>query len=164
MHPMIGYWRHRVGCGAGSVRGGAHGAPPWGAGGAPAWGRGGDGDGGDDLGGGAFGVRRPLRFLAQKLELDAAQVAEFARILSDLKTERAQAAVDDRRTASALADALTGEAFDGTKARQAAQSRVGAAERLRDAVIKALTEIHAALRADQRQKLAYLIRTGTLLV
>src|SRR5437667_12835797 len=49
------------------------------------------------LGGGAFGVRRPLRFLAYKLGLNEAQVAEMARILNDLKTERAQAAVDDRR-------------------------------------------------------------------
>src|SRR5262249_43416211 len=32
-----------------------------------------------DLGAGAFGVRRPLRFLAYKLELDEHQVAELAR-------------------------------------------------------------------------------------
>src|SRR5438067_1226112 len=52
--------------------------------------------------GGAFGVRRPLRFLAYKLQLDEAQVAELARILSELKTERAQAAVDHRRTVTAF--------------------------------------------------------------
>src|SRR3954465_2099727 len=55
---------------------------------------GGGGGGWDDGGGGGFGVRRPLRFLAYKLELDERQVAELARILSELKTERAQAEVD----------------------------------------------------------------------
>src|SRR5688572_7418752 len=77
------------------------------------WGWGGDmGRGfGDDEGGG-FGVRRPLRFLAHKLELDDKQVAQLARILDELKTERAQVAVDDRRTLSDFADALAGEQFD----------------------------------------------------
>ena len=51
--------------------------------------------------GGGFGVRRPLRFLAHKLDLDNDQVVQLARILDELKIERAQAAVDDRR---ALAD------------------------------------------------------------
>src|SRR5262245_49330028 len=46
--------------------------------------------------GGQFGVRRPLRFLAYKLGLSEPQVSEMARILNDLKTERAQSAVDDR--------------------------------------------------------------------
>ena len=63
----------------------------------------GDGEG---FGGGAFGVRRPLRFLAYKLELDERQVAELARILDELKTERAQAEVDRRRSLSAFADAV----------------------------------------------------------
>src|SRR4051812_5213406 len=48
-------------------------------------------------GGGSFGVRRPLRFMAHKLELDEKQVGELAAILDELKTERAQAAVDHRR-------------------------------------------------------------------
>src|SRR5580698_1777810 len=52
------------------------------------------GPGGDDgpLGGG-FGIRRPLRYLAHHLDLDERQVAEIARILDDLKTDRAQAEV-----------------------------------------------------------------------
>jgi hypothetical protein len=60
--------------------------------------------GGQGFGGGRFGVRRPLRFLAYKLELDDAQIGELAKILDDLKTERAQAAVDDRRALSAFAE------------------------------------------------------------
>jgi Spy/CpxP family protein refolding chaperone len=107
-------------------------------------------------------VRRPLRFLAYKLELDERQVAELARILDELKTERAQAEVDRRRTLSAFADAVGGESFDQARAKEAADLRVASAERLRDAVTKALARIHALLKNDQRERLAYLIRTGTL--
>lgn len=113
---------------------------------------------------GAFGVRRPLRFMAHKLDLTEPQVSELARILDDLKTERAQAAVDGRRTLSALADAIEGETFDEARTRAAAQARVQSAERLRDAVVKALAKVHALLQPPQRAQLAYLIRTGTLLI
>src|SRR5919204_3301692 len=104
----------------------------------------------DRFGGGSFGVRRPLRFLAHKLDLDQRQVAELARILDELKTERAQAEVDQRRTISVFADALTGDAFDAGKATEGGQLRVKTAERLRDAVLKALGQIHALLNAEQR--------------
>ena len=114
--------------------------------------------------GGAFGVRRPLRYLAFKLDLDERQVAELANILSELKTERAQAEVDSRRTLSAFADAVAGEQFDENRAKEGGTLRVGSAERLRDAVIRALGKIHATLAAEQRERLAYLIRTGTLTV
>ena len=110
------------------------------------------------------GVRRPLRFLAHRLELTDTQVAAFARILDELKTERAQAAVDSRRTQAELADALTGDTFDTARAQAAADRRVKSAERLRDAVSAALREIHAILTPEQRGKLAYLIRTGALSV
>ena len=111
---------------------------------------------------GGWGVRRPLRFLAHKLDLDDRQVAELARILDELKTERAQAAVDDRRTVSAFADALGLEQFDETRAREGGDLRVKSGERLRDAVVKALGKIHALLDSGQRAQLAYLIRTGVL--
>jgi Spy/CpxP family protein refolding chaperone len=124
---------------------------------------GGDGSGGGDGDGfGGFGVRRPLRFLAYKLELDERQVSELARVLDELKTERAQAEVDRRRTLSAFADAVGGEQFDQARAKEAADLRVATAERLRDAVTKALARIHGLLRNDQRERLAYLIRTGVL--
>ena len=115
-----------------------------------------------DFGGGPFNVRRPLRFLAHKLDLDDKQVGELAAILSDLKTERAQAAVDHRRSTAAFADAVADEKFDEAKAQSVASERVKTAERLRDAVVKALGRIHALLNAEQRRKLAYLIRTGAL--
>jgi Spy/CpxP family protein refolding chaperone len=113
-------------------------------------------------GGGHFGVRRPLRFLAYKLALADAQVAELARILDEIKTERAQAAVDHRRAISTFADAIEGEAFDEAKANAGASIRVQSADRLRGAVVTALARLHKMLDAEQRAKLAYLIRTGTL--
>ena len=117
-----------------------------------------------ELGAGAFGVRRPLRFLAYKLDLDEQQVAELARILSDLKTERAQAEVDGRRAMAAFADAIASASFDAQRANEAGTMRVATAEHLRDAVVKALNRIHALLEPEQRERLAYLIRTGTLQV
>lgn len=119
---------------------------------------------GDDLGGGAFGVRRPLRFLAWKLHLAEAQIAEFAAILNDVKTERAQAAVDDRRALTAFADAVAAEGFDAAKAAEGERLRVQSAERLQGVIAKALGRMHAALDPEQRGRLAYLIRTGTLLI
>ena len=120
---------------------------------------------GDDFGSsGGFGVRRPLRFLAWKLGLDERQVEELAAVLNDLKTERAQAAVDDRRSLGVFAEAIAGEAFDEVKAKEAAAERGRSAERLQQAVVRALGRIHALLEAEQRGRLAYLIRTGTLLL
>jgi len=117
-----------------------------------------------DLGAGAFGVRRPLRFLAYKLRLHDEQVAELARILGEVKTERAQAEVDSRRSLAAFADAVTGSTFDEQRAGEGAALRVRSAERLREVVVKALGNIHALLEPEQRERLAYLIRTGTLII
>jgi hypothetical protein len=163
MHPAIASWWHSRGSGGG-------GCGPWSCspgGGSRHWGGGhggapDDGGDGEGLGGGAFGVRRPLRFLAYKLELDEKQVAELARVLDELKTERAQAEVDRRRSLSAFADAVGADAFDEARAKEAAGSRVATAERLRDAVTGALRRLHALLDKDQRERLAYLIRTGVL--
>ena len=156
MYPgMMWWWKHargRHGCGEGASAGEGEGwqAGPW-------------GHRGDDFGGGgAFGVRRPLRFLAYKLNLNEEQVAQLAKILDELKTERAQAAVDDRRTVAAFADAMGLEKFDEARSKEGGDLRVKSAERLRDAVVKALGKIHAVLDSGQRAQLAYLIRTGVL--
>src|SRR5881628_555985 len=114
------------------------------------------------FGGGSFGVRRPLRFLGWKLGLDERQVAELAGILNELKTERAQAEVDDRRSLALLADAVSGESFDEAKANEAAKLRVESAQRLQSQVARALGRIYGLLDAEQRTRLAYLIRTGTV--
>lgn len=120
-----------------------------------------EGGGGFD-GGGGFGVRRPLRFLAYKLGLDERQVPELAVILDTLKTERAQAEVDQRRTTAAYADLLTAEHFDVAAATRVTDERVRSAQRTQEAVQAALARIHALLTDEQRRRLTYLLRTGTL--
>ena len=112
--------------------------------------------------GSGFGVRRPLRFLAYRLELDEPQVAELAAIISELKTERAQAAVDDRRALTTLADAVAADTFDAARAAEATGSRARSAENVQAAVAKALERMHALLQPEQRTRLAYLLRTGAL--
>ena len=112
--------------------------------------------------GAGLGVRRPLRYLAYRLDLDEAQVGELAAIISDLKTERAQAAVDDRRALTALADAITAETFDASRAGEATVLRTRSAGQVQEAVIKALQRMHGLLTAEQRTRLAYLLRTGAL--
>jgi Spy/CpxP family protein refolding chaperone len=72
--------------------------------------------------------------------------------------------VDRRRTVAAFADALSSDVFDAAKAAEGGELRVQSEVRLRDAVLKALQQIHAVLNADQRTRLAYLIRTGALLI
>ena len=161
MHPgMLYWWKHRprhgewsawAGCGPAAGVGGWHAryeASP---------------HHGDPMGA-AFGVRRPLRFLAYKLQLDETQVGELARILNELKTERAQAEVDARRTVTAFADAIAGDTFDDATAVEGAALRVKSAERLREILVNALRRIHALLDAEQRERLAYLIRTGQLML
>jgi Spy/CpxP family protein refolding chaperone len=118
----------------------------------------------DEHFGAGFGVRRPLRFLAFKLGLDDRQIGELARILDTLKTERAQAEVDRRRSVALFADALGGDAFDEARAREGGELRVRSAERVREAVLTTLRQIHALLTAEQRVRLSYLIRTGVLSV
>jgi Spy/CpxP family protein refolding chaperone len=157
----------------GPSHGGGHCGPQWAGhhggpfgGGGRGWHGGppGGGQGDFDGDGGGFGVRRPLRFLAWKLELEEEQVAKLAIVLDELKTERAQAAVDQRRSIAAFADAVGGSAFDAAKAKEAGDMRVKTAERLREAVLGALEKMHALLDDEQRQRLAYLLRTGALVI
>jgi Spy/CpxP family protein refolding chaperone len=89
-------------------------------------------------------------------------VGELASILSELKTERAQAAVDHRRSTAGFADRIADDNFDESKVTEIAGGRVKTAESLRDALVRALGKIHALLTPEQRGKLAYLIRTGAL--
>jgi Spy/CpxP family protein refolding chaperone len=120
--------------------------------------------GGPGFGGGSFGVRRPLRFLSWKLGLRDEQVAELAAIINDLKTERAQNEVDDRRALSLLADAVAGESLNEASVQEAAKLRTESTQRLQAQVTKAVTKMHALLDADQRGRLAYLIRSGALVM
>jgi Spy/CpxP family protein refolding chaperone len=117
----------------------------------------------DDHGGG-FGVRRPLRFLAHKLDLDEEQVGKFAAIIDRLKTERAQADVDQRRRTAALADAFEGASFDTAKVDAANDEQARSAERLRASIKLSLEQMHALLNTEQRKKFAYFLRAGVLAI
>ena len=150
---MYRWWKHAAraaemgGCGPS----GGEGPPPWFA--EPG-----------SFGAGAFGVRRPLRFLALRLGLDERQVREVARILDDLKTERAQASVDHRRMSAALADVLVADTFDAGAAAEAGTTRLHSAERMRQATVHALERLHGVLRPEQRATLAMLIRSGGVIL
>jgi hypothetical protein len=109
-----------------------------------------------------LGVRRPLRFLVWKLDLDDEQAGKLARILERLKLERAQAALDLRRGAADLADALEASEIAQAALGAAGELRVAAARRIEAAVAAAIAELHALLEPDQRARLAELIRTGAI--
>jgi Spy/CpxP family protein refolding chaperone len=117
---------------------------------------------GFDEGGAGFGVRRPLRFLAHKLELNEDQVSKLAAILNTLKTERAQSDVDYRRRTASLADAFEASSLDEAKVEAASQEQARSAERLRASVKAALQQMHGLLDDEQRKKFAYLLRAGVL--
>ncbi|MGB5811623.1 MAG: Spy/CpxP family protein refolding chaperone [Polyangiales bacterium] len=102
--------------------------------------------------------------MAHKLDLDDEQVDTLAAILNVLKTERAQARLDERRSIAGLADAVDGEAFDAEQAATALDARVESATRLKHEVLKTLEKTHEMLDAEQRKRLAYLLRSGQLTI
>jgi Spy/CpxP family protein refolding chaperone len=163
MHPgFIHHWRRRqrgaAGCGAGASFG-------WGdpVSYGPGWAWHASRRFGDSaFGAEGFGTRRPVRFLAMRLDLDDAQVAKLAKIVERLRVEREQAAVDSRRAAGSLADALEGADLEPGRLEEATRLRVDAARRVQEAVARALAELHALLDAEQREELAALIRSGAV--
>ena len=116
----------------------------------------------DEFASAGLGVRRPLRFLASRLDLDDQQSAQLARILERLKLERAQASLDLRRAAADLADALEAAEFTREKVDSANALRADAARRVESAVATVLQELHALLEPDQRARLAEFVRTGVI--
>jgi hypothetical protein len=122
----------------------------------------GRGDGDGPFGGAGLGVRRPLRFLADRLDLDEAQVQALARTLERLKLERAQAELDLRRAAAELADAFEAETFAREHVEAAAGLRAAAAQRAQEALARALEELHGQLAPEQRGRLAALVRAGVI--
>ena len=112
--------------------------------------------------GSGFGVRRPLRYMTHQLDLDDEQIDTLAGILNLLKTERAQARLDEQRSIAGIADAVEGDAFDAESAAEALSLRVAAAERLKQEVLNTLQKTHEMLDPEQRKRLAYLLRSGQL--
>ena len=161
MHPgFIHHWRRRYRAELGAPLYGCYGAD---GGGGSRWAWEASRRFGDPaFGAEGFGARRPVRFLAMRLGLDDAQVARLAKIVERLRVEREQAAVDTRRAAGALADALEGEALEAARVEEATRLRVDAARRVQESVARALAELHALLDAEQREELASLIRSGVV--
>jgi len=111
-----------------------------------------------------FGVRRPLRYLALRLDLSEEQVRDVADVLNRLKTARGQSQVDWERSVADAADAFAPGSFDDTKAKEALARRVRASETLNDEIVNALPKIHGILHEDQRREFAYLLRSGGLAI
>lgn len=92
------------------------------------------------------------------------QTEQLAAVLDDLKTERAQAAVDHRRMTAVVADLFAAPAFDAAKVTEAGAACVASATRLAEAQAKALARVHALLEDEQRKTFAYLLRTGAIAI
>ena len=103
-----------------------------------------------------FSIKRPLRFLIHKLELEEDQVHEIADTLSDFKIEKDVADIERRRAKKVLAAALKADVFDREKAEEGVEQQVEAERRLRSAFVDSLERVHAALKPEQREKLAFL--------
>jgi Spy/CpxP family protein refolding chaperone len=102
--------------------------------------------------------------MAHKLDLDDEQIDILAGILNVLKTERAQARLDEQRSVAGIADAVAGDDFDTDAAVEALSLRVAAAERLKEEVLTTLQKTHEMLDPEQRKRLAYLLRSGQLTI
>ncbi len=102
--------------------------------------------------------------MAHKLDLDDEQIDTLAGILNVLKTERAQARLDEQRSIAGIADAVEGEDFNQGVASEALSARVEAAERLKEEVLTTLRKTHEMLDPEQRKRLAYLLRSGQLTI
>ena len=112
--------------------------------------------------GGSFGVRRPLRYLRYHLDLDESQTRRVAAILNELKLEREQARVDEKRSLHALADILTRDDSGAEHFKTALEPRVSSAERMRSEVAKALDALCKVLDPDQREEFADMVRSGQI--
>jgi Spy/CpxP family protein refolding chaperone len=102
--------------------------------------------------------------MAHELELDEDQIEKLARAIDELKTVRAQAAVDERRSVGLIADVLLGIELDRDKLGEALELRVKSAQQVRDAVQATLSDTHGMLKPEQRKKLAYLLRSGQITI
>lgn len=104
-----------------------------------------------------FAMKRPLRFLVHKLELDDDQSMIVADAMNDFRIERAQFEVDRSRAKKTLMDALKKETFDDDQANDAIEAAASATKALQTAFTASLKRIHAVLDEGQRQKLAVLL-------
>jgi hypothetical protein len=111
-----------------------------------------------------FGVRRPLRHLAWKLNLSEAQVRDVVDVLDRLKTAYNQARLDQDRSTSEVAAAFTGAEFDADRVTSALANRTRATEVLNADLLVATRRIFELLNEEQRREFAYLLRSGAFVL
>ncbi len=116
---------------------------------------------GHHRGGSNFGVRRPLRYLSHQLDLDEGQARKVASILNRLKTEQEQAALDRKRTLTAVADLMAGVQPLEEELVVALEPRKRSEERMQEEVKRAIQALHQTLDQDQRERLADLMLAGS---
>ena len=109
---------------------------------------------------GGFGVRRPLRYLSYQLDLDESQRRRVAIVLDRVKTEREQATLDEKKMIAELADLVVDPEVSTDSLEGALAARVQSTRQVQTHIANALKEIISALDPDQREELAYLLRTG----
>jgi hypothetical protein len=110
--------------------------------------------------GASFGVRRPLRYLAHNLDLDEHQVRRMATVLNQLKTEREQAALDEKRTIAGLAALMETGTPTLEDCRTELAGRTRATEQLNEETAKSIVAICELLDDDQRAEFVNLMLTG----
>jgi Spy/CpxP family protein refolding chaperone len=111
-----------------------------------------------------FGVRRPLRHLAWKLNLTEAQIRDVVDVLDKLKTGYNQAQLDRDRSTSEVAAVFSAADFDATRAGDALSMRTRATETLNQELLAAMRRIFEILNEDQRRDFAYLLRSGAFVL
>jgi Spy/CpxP family protein refolding chaperone len=111
-----------------------------------------------------FGVRRPLRHLAWKLNLTEAQIRDVVDVLDKLKTGYNQAQLDRDRSTSEIAGVFSASEFDAARAGAALSMRTRATESLNQELLAAMQRIFALLNEDQRRDFAYLLRSGAFVL
>src|SRR5262245_12973550 len=111
-----------------------------------------------------FGVRRPLRHLAWKLNLTEAQIRDVVDVLDKLKTGYNQAQIDRDRSTSEIAAVFSGAEFDSARASAALSTRTRATDALNQELLAAMQRIFAILNEDQRRDFAYLLRSGAFML
>lgn len=111
-----------------------------------------------------FGVRRPLRHLAWKLNLNETQLRDIVDVLDRLKTAYNQARLDQDRSTSEIAAVFSEAAFDGDRVSSALAMRTHASDVLNQELLAAVRRIFELLNDDQRQEFAYLLRSGAFVL
>jgi hypothetical protein len=111
-----------------------------------------------------FGVRRPLRHLAWKLNLSEAQIRDVVDVLDRLKTAYNQARLDQDRSTSEVATVFAAAEFDAERVTAALATRARATEVLNLDLHAATRRIFELLNEEQRREFAYLLRSGAFIL